>query len=150
MIPYVQFGTLVWLTWALIIALRRIIAGDRSTILLVYLVFYAFFALPLLFDLVLGSSSYLAEPGFVYAERDDAVNVIYCLFIALVPLIWSGFLRAHSSRHFQPKEALRKLRRLRLPLVLLLFMPIALVWWAPDPALYLKYAFVVTENLGRR
>lgn len=149
MIPYVQFGTLVWLTWALIIALRRIIAGDRSTILLVFLVFYAFFALPLLFDLVLGSSSYLAEPGFVYAERDDAVNVIYCLFIALVPLIWSGFLRAHSSRHFRPEEALRKLRRLRLPLVLLLFMPIALVWWAPDPAIYLKYAFVVTENLGK-
>ena len=149
MIPYVQFGTLVWLTWALIIALRRIIAGDRSTILLVFLVFYAFFALPLLFDLVLGSCSYLAEPGFVYAERDNAVNVIYCLFIALVPLIWSGFLRAHSSRHFRPEEALRKLRRLRLPLVLLLFMPIALVWWAPDPALYLKYAFVVTENLGK-
>ena len=89
LIPYVQFGTLVWLTWAVIIALRRIIAGDRSTILLVFLVFYAFFALPLLFDLVLGSSAYLAEPGFVYAERDDAVNVIYCLFIALVPLIWS-------------------------------------------------------------
>ncbi len=148
MIPYVQFGTLVWLTWALIIALRRIIAGDRSTILLVFLVFYAFFALPLLFDLVLGSCSYLAEPGFVYAERDEAVNVIYCLFIALVPLLWSGFLRAHNSRHFRPEEALRKLRRLRLPLVLLLFMPIALVWWAPDPASYLKYAFVVTENLG--
>jgi hypothetical protein len=149
MIPFVQFGTLVWLTCALIISLRRIIAGDRSTILLVFLVFYAFFALPLLFDLVLGSSSYLAEPGFVYAERDDAVNVIYCLFIALVPLIWSGFLRAHKSRHFRSQEALRKLRRLRLPLVLLLFMPIALIWWAPDPAIYLRYAFVVTENLGK-
>jgi putative Ca2+/H+ antiporter (TMEM165/GDT1 family) len=149
MIPYVQWATLVWLTCALIIALRRIIAGDRSTILLVFLVFYAFFALPLLFDLVLGSSSYLGEPGFVYAERDDAVNVIYCLFIALVPLIWSWFLRAHKSRPFRSEEALRKLRRLRLPLVLLLFMPIALIWWAPDPALYLKYAFAVTENLGK-
>jgi len=149
MIPYVQFGTLVWLTCALIISLRRIIAGDRSTILLVFLVFYAFFALPLLFDLVLGSSSYLAQPGFVYADRDDAVNVIYCLFIALVPLIWSGFLSAHKSQHLRSEEALRKLRRLRLPLVLLLFMPIALIWWAPDPALYLKYAFAVTENLGK-
>jgi len=149
MIPYVQWATLVWLTCALIISLRRIKAGDRSTILLAFLVFYAFFALPLLYDLVLGSSSYLAEPGFVYAERDAAVNVIYGLFIALVPLIWSGFLRARKSRHFHTEEALRKLRRLRLPLVLLLFMPITLIWWAPDPAIYLKYAFVVTENLGR-
>jgi len=28
-------------------------------------------------------------------------------------------------------------------------MPIALIWWAPDPVLYLTYAFVVTENLGK-
>ena len=149
MIQYVQLATLVWLTCALIISLRRIAAGDRSTILVVFLVFYAFFALPLFYDLVLGSPSYLDEPGFVYAERDVAVGVIYCLFIALVPIVWSGFLRTDKTRHFRSEEALRKLRRLRLPLVFVLFIPIVLIWWAPDPALYLTYAVAVTENLGK-
>jgi hypothetical protein len=149
MIPCIQFGTLVWLTCAMIISIRRILAGDRSTILLVFLVFYVFFALPLLFDLVLSSPSYLAEPGFAYAERDDAVNVIYCLFTAIVPLIWSWFLGTRKAQHFGFEEAPRRLRKLRLPLVLLLFMPVALIWWAPDPALYLKYAFAETENLGK-
>lgn len=149
MIQYVQLATLAWLTCALIISLRRIAVGDRSTILLVFLVFYAFFALPLLYDLVLGSASYLDEPGFAYAERDTAVSAIYCLFIAIVPIIWSRFLRRDKSQHFGSAEMLRKVRRLRLPLVLVLFVPIILIWWAPDPALYLKYAFAVTENPGK-
>jgi len=149
MIQYVQFATLLWLTCALMISLRRIISGDRSTILLVFLVFYVFFVLPLLCDLIWGSPSYLEEPGFAYAERDPAVGAIYCLFVAVVPIIWSRFLKTGKTQAVQSAEALRKVRKLRLPLVIVLLLPLALIWWAPSPELYLKYGFVVTENVGK-
>ena len=149
MIQYVQWATLVWLTCALMISLRRVVLGDRSTILLVFPVFYIFFVLPLLYDLMLGVPSYADEPGFVYAERDVAVNAIYCLFLSLVPIIWSRFLRSGSNRCLQSERALRKLRRFRLPLFIALLLPLVLVCWAPDPSLYQQYGFVLTENLGQ-
>jgi hypothetical protein len=149
MIQWAQFITLVWLTTALIISLRRIGAGDRSTILPVFLVFYAFFALPLLYDLVLGLPPYVHEPGFDYAQRDATVNVIYCFFLALVPIVWSKFLKKSPNRKFRSDDALARVRKLRPVLVVLLFLPVVLIWWAPDPALYMTYAFIVTENVGK-
>jgi hypothetical protein len=124
-------------------------SGDRSTILLVFPVFYVFFALPLVYDLVLGAPLYTDEPGFVYAERDVAVSAVYCLFIALVPIIWSRFLRKGTKGDNHSDKALLKLRKLRLPLFIALLMPIALICWAPDPSIYKQYGFVLTENLGK-
>jgi hypothetical protein len=149
MIHGVQAVTLIWLTIALIISVRRIGAGDRSTILPVFLVFYVLFALPLLYDLLFGLPSYLEEPGFDFAQRDATVDVIYCLFAALVPIIWSRFLRKNKNRNFRSEDALARIRKLRFVLVIALFLPIVLIGWAPDPALYLTYAFALTDNVGK-
>src|ERR1700722_13019621 len=149
MIQYVQWATLLWLTCALMISVRRVMSGDRSTILLVFPVFSVFFALALVYDLVLGAPLYTDEPGFVYAERDVAVSAVYCLFIALVPIIWSRFLRKGTKGDNHSDKALLKLRKLRLPLFIALLMPIALICWAPDPSIYKQYGFVLTENLGK-
>ena len=149
MIQYVQWTTALWLTCALMISLRRVMFGDRSTILLVFPVFYVFFVLPLLYDLVLGVPSYANEPGFVYAERDVAVSAIYCLFISLVPIVWSRFLRKGAIGRPQSEKALQKLRRFRIPLFIALLVPIVLVRWAPDSSLYWQYGFVLTEDTGK-
>jgi hypothetical protein len=149
MIHWAQLITLVWLTTALTISLRRIATGDRSTILPVFLVFYVLFALPMLYDRVLGLPAYVEEPGFVFAERDPTVNVIYCLFVALVPIIWSKFLRDDKNRKFRSEDVLAKVRRLRPILVAMLFPPLVLIWWAPDRTLYLTYAWAASGSLGK-
>ncbi|MGI9459667.1 MAG: hypothetical protein ACR2NF_06695, partial [Pirellulales bacterium] len=47
--------------------------------------------MPLLLNVLLGTPEYTQFPGFAQASEDLLANVLYCVYVALCPLIWMFF-----------------------------------------------------------
>lgn len=148
MVEAAEIVSSLWLTLCLLVVLVRLYRGDRSVVLFVFLAFYVLFVLPLPLDLAFGIPEYSQEPGFLYASRDPGVRVLYCAFVDVVPLIWLNFLRRRGSATAQTASALSAVRRLRPILLTVLLSPIVVVIFAPNPLLYLNYAFIVTDQVN--
>jgi len=148
MIETAEIVSSLWLAICLLVVLGRLYQGYRSVVLFVFLVFYVLFALPLLLDLAFGIPEYSQEPGFLYASQDPMVRVLYCAFVDVIPLIWLRFLKRQKMSTAQTVSALAAVRRLRPILFTVLLSPIAAVMFAPNPLLYLNYAFIVTDQVS--
>jgi hypothetical protein len=148
MIEYLEALTFAWLTVCMVVAVRRLRKGCVSTILLTFLVFYILFGLPLGCDLMFGIPGYSQQPGFFYASQDVTVRTVYCCFVCLVPLIWARFVTRTNISRLRPGARSVELRRLRLPLFLLLVSPVIAVLFSPDRGLYLNYGLVASEQPG--
>lgn len=77
-----------WLTVSVIRAARALTRGDQRSILFVQIVFYFFFALPLLLDLVVGPPTFNYERGFIISQLDRTTNLIYLSYLAAVPVLF--------------------------------------------------------------
>ncbi len=136
-----QVVVFAWLTWWVVRSLRALARGDRRTILFVQLVFYFFFAVPLLLDLAVGPPTYTYQRGFIVSQFDHTTNVVYLLYLAVIPVMFTalGGRRAIAAG----AAPLMKLRlgpwarvfawstMLSLPFVIVL---------APRPSEFLEYA----------
>jgi hypothetical protein len=144
MIGILEFITAIWTTAWAVVALRRLLTGVRASIVLVSLIFYGFYSLPLIADLLLGLPDYSHQPLFYDASRDALVRVLYCIFISSIQPLWlrkrpaSEILlvaRADQSKSFQGLLLLGALT------------PILLLFIAPQPELYLQYGFIIGDNV---
>ncbi len=137
----------VWLlAWA-IRSLARLSRGDRQTVLFVQLIFFFFFAVPQLLDLLLGAPVFDYQVGFKLAQFDTTTNLVYLAYIAAVPpmLSWfGGRARAQSQlAHLGEMQLAPWIRVASWGGLLLL--PLAIVF-APAPEAYLRYATIVGEQ----
>ncbi len=134
--------TLLWATvwgWH---AIRRLRSGDRSTVLIVYLVFFAEYASPLAWDLLAGIPQYTMY-GFAVSVRDPSVRLLYCALILLAPPLWL------ANTPYCPRLPFTSSPRwTRHLLRLASFLPIYLWILAPDPKVYLTYAGIMDASLG--
>lgn len=80
--------TFAWLLILTIASIRQIVKGQRHSVYWVIPVLFLFCGLPLLLDETIGHLNYNNEPGFALASADELTNILYCLYIAVVPVIW--------------------------------------------------------------
>lgn len=138
---FVELATLIWAslwTWH---AIRRLLDGDRNSLLIIYLVFYAEYVVPLGLDLTVGMPGYSEQPGFSVSAHNAYVRLLYCVFVFIVPLTWLWTTKRHNGMLFTKSPAW-----VNLMLRLSSLLPVLLVLAAPDPSLYLKYAGIMSGN----
>jgi oligosaccharide repeat unit polymerase len=138
--------TFIYLTVWLVPSIKQILKGDRSPFNFVMCVFYVFFGIPLLLDVLIGRPEYLTRPGFRLAAYDSTTSIIYCVYMVLIPIIW----RMVKKKRNNPKKInmrlsneLKLFRILRslLPIFIIVAMsPIIMLGVSPEPKLYLTYA----------
>ena len=133
-----------WLTAILIYAVRALARGDRRSVLFVYVVFYLFFAMPMVLDATLGPPEYTIQRGMILSQYDLTTNLIYLGYIAFVPMVFrwiAGPPRFDESPRAVPLRNVVRgfswIAMLALPVVLML---------APSPTDYLAYAAYVAHQ----
>jgi hypothetical protein len=138
---------MVWLTIMVVRSARALARGDQRSVLFVQIVFYFFFGLPLVLDLLIGPPTFTYQRGFLLGQQDRVTNLIYLGYVAVTPLILAaaaGPRRLHVTT--PPMQRLRGGLRvfawaamLTLPFVVLL---------APAPEEYTRYAAYVGNAPG--
>lgn len=151
MLTILNILTFFWLlAWALLAA-RNLAVGHRNAVLFVLGVHFLLNGLPLLLDELFGKPLYRALPGMYLATGDDLTSIIYCFYVsAAAPFLWwtgrvRGTLTEKERRAAQAFTA-ESVRRLRPFLYLLLVSPGLVAAFAPNPQLYLTYAWIVTAR----
>ena len=138
---------MVWLTITMVQSARALARGDQRSILFVQIVFYLFFGLPLVLDLVVGPPAFTYQRGFLLGQQDRTTNLIYLGYLAVIPLVFTaagGPRRPHVAA--EPMQQVRGVLRvfawaamLALPFVVML---------APAPEEYARYAVYVGNAPG--
>jgi len=146
MIDLVNMVTFCWLTlWALY-AVRLLWAGVRYSILFVFIFHFLFCGTPLFLDTVFGKPLYIYHEGFQFATRDDMTCWIYCFYVAFCPVLWwwtgrsRRLKKSGAENSDSPVDHPNFPQRLRPLFYLFLFSPLLALAFAPQPAVYLKYA----------
>lgn len=140
--------TFFWLAFWAVRATRRLIAGEHQSILFVTILFFITAGFPLLFDVLVGKPTYAEQPGFYLATRDITTNIIYCLFVSIVPPLWwwlgrEPINKRHNTQLADQNEDLSLLRRLRPVFFIIMISPLYALLLAPAPEAYLKYGAVL-------
>jgi oligosaccharide repeat unit polymerase len=138
MVNFVNILTFCWVTLWAILSLASIMRGLRNSVYFVMLVFYLCMGLPLLLDVLVGKPHYIKELGFALASQDEAVALIYCAYISIVPVIW--WMTKPRLKKANKSDSIEKtLRRLKLLWYLLLIAPPLLALFSPQPSTYLRF-----------
>lgn len=140
-----QVVVLVWLIgWALR-TIMRIARGDTRTILIVQIIFILFFGGPILIDLTYGPPEYSYQWGFIVSQFDRTTNIVYLVYVAVVPVLLDLFGGRRSAGGVREPLALelRPWPR-RMAWLVLLALPLSLAV-APRPELFLRYASAIRD-----
>lgn len=147
---FINFLAFTWLTLWVIYAIVSIVGkGQHHSILVIMVVFYVFFAIPLFLDILFEKPQYYTLPGFRIASNDDTTSIVYCMYVSAVPVIWWLTGKSKKSKKIETvseekvKFEFSALRRFKPILYLLLISPIFALLFAPDPSIYLKYGFIL-------
>lgn len=141
-----QIVVLIWQTYWMVRSVHALARGDRRTILFVQLVFYFFFAVPGLLDLVIGAPAYTYQRGFVMSQFDHTTNLIYLLYVAVVPVVFE-IVGGRPSATLGAVTSMRLGRTARLiAWAALLGLPLVLAM-APRPMEYLHYARFIAHQI---
>ena len=132
----------VWSTVAVWRSVRALARGDQRAILFAYVVFYVFFIVPLIMDLVVGPPTFTYQRGFVLSQNDHTTNIVYLAYLAFVPLVFrlTGGPPRHELNplHLRPLDGWLRVfcwaAMLALPFVMVL---------SPAPEDFTKYAAFV-------
>ncbi|MBN1587261.1 MAG: hypothetical protein JW937_07515 [Candidatus Omnitrophica bacterium] len=145
-----NWATFLWLLVLAIFAGQQIIKGRRHSVYFVLPVFFMFCGLPLFLDEIFGRPGYLNKPGFALASADETTGIIYCLYMALVPVILLCFGKpklkmsgATTNSGYAPRgnrSAKQKKTRTWIICWMVLLSPIVLVCLSPLPAEYLTFS----------
>ncbi|MCA0756492.1 oligosaccharide repeat unit polymerase [Paenibacillus sp. N4] len=141
MLQIIDFLTFVWLSLCLLFVISRLSKGYNDVILFVYMVYYIFFATPLLLDLVFGIPNYYIYPGFRDSSGDFLTAYIYSIYISVVPVIWLLTTKLNKKqRKLDSFDVNNRFIKRTYPIFyFLLFIPIIAVLFSPNPMLYLEY-----------
>ncbi|MGW9126051.1 hypothetical protein ACWGPW_13685 [Paenibacillus chitinolyticus] len=143
MIDLVKIITIAWGTAWLIAAIKQLSQGTKSTVWFIMIIWYTFFIVPLILDLSLGSPHYGGYKGLRIAANDPNANLIYCLYMCVVPLVFYLFGRAKKVHIEQSSTKPHKL--LIAVLQILMISPVVVACFSPHPELYLKYGSIIAE-----
>lgn len=142
-LQYINLLTFLWLAVWAYVAMRRLAAGFRQSILFAFPVHFVFCGLPLLFDVVVGIPEYRSLPGFHAAANDATTCLLYCLCVSLCPVLW--WFSAPKSKadkvRKSPLAAPTRSGRLEFQALLLVLMvlPPILALASPDRSMYTSY-----------
>jgi hypothetical protein len=143
-IVVLQIVVSVWLAGWVLYSLGRVARGDRRTILFVQFVFFFFFGVPQVLDLFVGAPEYDYQRGFQLSQFDDTTNLVYLAYLAAVPPLLNWF--GGRPRAAAEIEALGSMEMPQwgyvASMIALALLPVVLVL-APDPDVYLRYAYSV-------
>lgn len=139
--------TFLWVSGWAIHAGLDLASGKRRSISAVVLVFYFFYGLPLLWDMVFGQPQYFQFPGFREPAWSTKVGVVYDLFVMSCPVFW--WITAPSGQgRLAGLPDFTKLQRIRSLLWVLAVSPLIALVFAPDPGFYASYGAVVSPSFG--
>lgn len=138
--------TFLWLFLLGWFAVRRIARQESPSIDYALLVHFSLCGFPLLLDDLIGIPNYTSAPGFVMAAEDKTTAIIYCLYVAWVPLVWLKVgrpSRSHpeggagsTANPLQKYLAWHIPPFLRLALVVIMVSPLIMILFLPDRSLY--------------
>ena len=160
-INLVKIVTFAWLLFWAFLSAKNIIFKRYYSAYLVIIINFLFFGLPLLLDLVIGEPKYNFFPGMDnlrVAVRDETTFLVYCLYIAIVPVVlwYNGIPKDEESygrllvnnqtflvnlAGFGNRYKLGKQFKLLIILIgyFILFLPIILWAFSPNPGVYSTY-----------
>lgn len=151
-IDLLNWLTFIWLALWTLFAIRQLMSGNRQAILYLLIVHFALNGTPLLLDELWGQPDYSRLPGFYFASRDDKTAVIYCLYVSAIPVFWWLIGRhrilnttALSGGQATEEHILAAIRRFSPIFLVLLVSPLIALALAPEPGIYLTYAWVATR-----
>jgi oligosaccharide repeat unit polymerase len=150
--------TFTWLLALALVSVYQIVKGNRSSVYWVIPVLFIFCGLPLLLDEVIGRVNYINEVGFAIASADEMTSIIYCLYIAVIPVIWLWFgksknnlLSPNVTNEIQIRfanETGQVKKRHRFFIYVMLVCPIVIVLFSPDPSQYLAFSSMLRFSEG--
>ncbi|MEK3992337.1 hypothetical protein [Robertmurraya sp. FSL R5-0851] len=145
MLEFVNFIAFLWLSLCLFFVINRLSKGYKNVILFVYIVYYIFFAFPLLLDFLIGKPNYYTFPGFRLASRDTLTEYIYSIYLCIIPIIWILTTRIKRKQKQMKSFNLNNnfFKRIYPIIYFLLFTPILAVLFSPNPMVYLEYGAAV-------
>lgn len=160
-INLVKIITFAWLLFWAFLSGKNIIFKRYYSAYLVIIINFLFFGVPLLLDLVIGEPKYDFFRGLDnlrVAVRDETTFLVYCLYIAIVPVVlWYNGIPKDKEGHgrllinnqtflvnligFRNRYKLGKQFKLLMILIgyFLLFLPVILWSFSPNPGLYITY-----------
>ncbi len=160
-INLVKIITFAWLLFWAFLSGKNIIFKRYYSAYLVIIINFLFFGVPLLLDLVIGEPKYDFFRGLDnlrVAVRDETTFLVYCLYIAIVPVVlWYNGIPKDKEGHgrllinnqtflvnlagFGNRYKLGKQFKLLMMLIgyFLLFLPVILWSFSPNPSIYMTY-----------
>ena len=146
--------TFAWLTFWTVRAARALVHGNRDSIYFVFLVYYFFFGLPLLLDLVLGQPLLQEFYTVHLVQADERASIIYCIYVSMVPVLWWYTARGKATARDREPDSVDHTdlsalaSRFRPFLYLLIVSPLFALLLAPNPQIYSSYGAVITNNFN--
>jgi len=141
-----------WLLGFAVFACFQLSKGVIRCAYVLFIVHFVLCGLPLLLDVVFGMPQYRLQPGLSLASSDSNTFYVYCLYVSLVPLLWT--FTAISPSRCNDRAAADLSREPRgfglfgaLTNSVILILPIILVIASPEPELYLRYGMIATQIL---
>lgn len=151
MLDILKLLTFTWLAFWAFHAGIHIMRGNYQSILPVIIVHFALAGLPLALDIFVGQPRYQFQPGFRLAAQDTWTNIIYCFYVGAIPLFWWFFGRSKKPLTLEIDNALTgsqfsSLKKANWLWHILLYLPLISVLFAPNPNLYLNYAWFIVGS----
>lgn len=152
----VNIVTFLWLAWWAFVAVRELAKGTRDSVLYLIPVYFVYCGVPLLLDVVAGIPEYLLQPGYQLAVQDERTSLIYCAFVAAVPVFWYRWGRVRrvtnwpdlgSTQLAETSTIDHLLRRARPLLQIAAWAPVAAWLFAPNPSAFLEYGAAPVQML---
>lgn len=162
-----RITTFCWLFFWAFLSARNIVFKNYYSIYLVIIIHFLFFGLPLLLDIVIGQPTYDIFPSLQVATKDETTFWIYCLYVAIAPAIWWYTGRPKKNRQSQKlfintdpllpslvqlnvNYKLGKSLKLFFTLLcyLMLFLPLILYCFSPNPSVYWNYGAIASGLLS--
>lgn len=140
-------SSLLWARWAL----KNLTSTKMRSVSFLMVVFFAIYGVPVLLDLTQGIPEYYATPGFNDAANSTSTRLVYDLFVIACPIFW--FLTTKTRPRYADSWRMGKLKIVsesnaaQCVLWAFLASPLLVLPFAPEPAMYLRYAAVLTDRI---
>lgn len=144
-IIFIEVITIATLAWYAGRAILQLTHGRDSLLLWVFPFHFLFNGLPLVLEVFGGTFSFDPFIGIDTALSDATTTYLYCGYMIFSAMLWWHFYRREKAkpdngrRDSELETVPRRPTLSQMAFVLVLVLPFALVFMAPDPTMYLSY-----------
>lgn len=137
----ISIATFLWLLYSAAKSASLLCKQQVSISHIATIVHFVVNGTPLILDIIWGSAEWYRYPMIHTALHNNDVHILYCGLISVCPIIWWSL----APRSIQSRHILLDQMTVGLPdgataiLKALLFLPIVLIPFAPNPEVYLNY-----------